>query len=157
MLRAELLYEKAKSHLFHAAGSRNEHAKAAMDRALQVSMEHLRKEVSDYPHGMESVFMRMYPEKAECAGTAALAELTRAATRASETAGITESAGRGLIAGLLFGFGHGVLEDPLYPWIARTLSDPLLAPAARTERLFNKVHTYLRHMALYFAEADSHA
>lgn len=46
----------------------------------------------------------------------------------------------------LRGAGQGCIEDPLYPWIARTLAnDRLSSPSARANQLQRKALTWLRH------------
>jgi hypothetical protein len=55
-------------------------------------------------------------------------------------------AGRGaaLLIALKFAFGHGCTEDPLYPWIARTLRDEMIVDGnARAARLEKKATTWL--------------
>lgn len=48
---------------------------------------------------------------------------------------------------LKFAFGHGCTDDPLYPWIARTLKDQrIVGPEARARRLEKKALTWLKHV-----------
>ena len=48
---------------------------------------------------------------------------------------------------LMIAFGHGCTEDPLYPWIARTLKDERITDATeRAERLERKAVTWLKHV-----------
>jgi hypothetical protein len=57
-----------------------------------------------------------------------------------------------LIAGVLFGFGHHALTDPLYPWIASSLLARAASPDQRGERLRRRVHAYLTAMHRHFGE-----
>ena len=51
----------------------------------------------------------------------------------------------------MFAFGHGCCEDPLYPWIARTLTDEKITDAeARAKRLEKKAITWLDHVLILF-------
>jgi hypothetical protein len=44
--------------------------------------------------------------------------------------------GENLMAKLMFVLGHGCADDPLYPWVARTLRDEKVSdPAIRIDRL----------------------
>lgn len=53
----------------------------------------------------------------------------------------------------MFAFGHGCFDDPLYPWIARTLEDDAITDsAARAKRLETKALTWLDHVLGYFDE-----
>lgn len=48
---------------------------------------------------------------------------------------------------LMFAFGHRCAEDPLYPWIGRTLGDPKITDAhSRARRLERKATTWLDHV-----------
>ena len=48
-------------------------------------------------------------------------------------------------------FGHGCADDPLYPWIERTLNDQAIIDApARAKRLEKKAITWLEHVLAYF-------
>ena len=48
---------------------------------------------------------------------------------------------------LKFAFGHACTNDPLYPWILRTLKDQrIVTPAARASRLERKAITWLEHV-----------
>ena len=56
-----------------------------------------------------------------------------------------------LVIVLMLAFGHGCADDPLYPWIARTLQDEAITdPAARAKRLEKKALTWLEHVLAYF-------
>ena len=47
----------------------------------------------------------------------------------------------------MYAFGHGCVDDPLYPWIGNTLSDEKIAePSVRAERLERKALTWLNHV-----------
>ncbi len=55
--------------------------------------------------------------------------------------------GEALCVTLMFAFGHGCANDPLYPWISRTLRDERIVDgAARAERLEKKAVTWLEHV-----------
>jgi uncharacterized membrane protein len=54
----------------------------------------------------------------------------------------------------MFAFGHGCLNDPLYPWIAMTLEGDAIGDSdARTRRLERRALTWLDHVLGYFYEA----
>jgi len=47
----------------------------------------------------------------------------------------------------MFSFGHGCTDDPLYPWISRTLHDERIVNSeARAARLEKKAVTWLEHV-----------
>jgi len=48
-------------------------------------------------------------------------------------------------AGLMFAFGSGVRNDPLFPWVAASVAPEAAAqPRARLERLAARAQTYVR-------------
>ena len=52
-----------------------------------------------------------------------------------------------MVVVLMFAFGHGCTDDPLYPWISRTLkNERIVDPAARAGRLEKKAVTWLEHV-----------
>ena len=52
-----------------------------------------------------------------------------------------------MLIALMFAFGAGCSDDPLYPWIAATLRDPrIISPELRARRLERKSRTWLRHV-----------
>jgi hypothetical protein len=54
-----------------------------------------------------------------------------------------------LLIELKFAFGHGCSDDPLYPWIARTLKDKkIVGPEVRAARLEKKAITWINHVIL---------
>lgn len=64
-------------------------------------------------------------------------------------------AGPLLLAGLAFGLGSGIVRDPAYPWIARTLaSESFGERERRVVRLHRRVSIYARHVILSLTVAD---
>jgi hypothetical protein len=65
----------------------------------------------------------------------------------AEVYGFTTVRQQVLIVTLKFAFGHGCTDDPLYPWISRTLQDrKIKSPQARAARLEKKAVTWLEHV-----------
>jgi len=86
--------------------------------------------------------VRIFPEKATYVGEEGLRALITVAISKADAYGIASGRGQALIAVLMFAFGHGCIEDHLYPWISRTLTDPLIVDGAkRAIRLENKALT----------------
>jgi len=86
-----------------------------------------------------------YPEKYEYVGQPQLEALLAEAAEAAAGTGLVPGTGPALIGLLMFCFGHGSLNDPLYPWIKQTLADA--NPQARLERLYVKTRAYLRSVS----------
>lgn len=87
---------------------------------------------------------RIHPEKAHHVGEARLLRLVAVAREQAASHGIATGPGVGLLAGLMFALGTGVVTDPLYPWVGDTLTRPSEQDAAkRIERLRRKTRIYL--------------
>jgi hypothetical protein len=99
-----------------------------------------------------AAMQRIWPEKAASVGEAPLLRIVAAAEAAAAARGIDHPAGRALLAGLMFGFGHGVLDDPLYPWVDDTLHSGRHADAnQRAERLSAKTRIYVQAIVEHLA------
>ena len=147
MLRAELLYREMLKYVHRVAGPGNQFALEALKRFQRSRPEDLEAAPGEFTGKMVRAFAALYPEKAQYAGEPVLRQLVTTATARAVAAGVTAERGRAVIAGLMFGFGHGILDDPLYPWVAATLNEP---PAddgnVRALRLYEKARLYADHM-----------
>ncbi len=82
---------------------------------------------------------QVHPEKFEYVGEPALMALVARSIQEAEKASISTGAGVSLILGLMFVIGHGCVNDPKFPWIAKTLAGPAQPnPNNRVERLYSK-------------------
>ena len=90
---------------------------------------------------------RIFPLKAAYVGEAGLKALIDEGIDEAERYRFDTARPRALLVVLKFAFGHGCTDDPLYPWIARTLRDErIVDPAARAARLEKKAVTWLEHV-----------
>jgi hypothetical protein len=90
---------------------------------------------------------RFFPEKVAYSGRAGLNALIQEAIAEAQRYGFTTMRSQVLIVSLKFAFGNGCTNDPLYPWISRTLQDPrIVSPEARAARLEKKAVTWLEHV-----------
>jgi hypothetical protein len=147
MSRADFLYEATNRYMDRVLGPGNEHALNAL-RQLQVSWYGL--EASAPPDIESRMFATMeliYPEKFQYLATDNLHMLVRRGLTLAREHGITSNSGRSLFVGLMFGFGHGIFSDPLYPWVAATLRHRARSdPNERANRLLQKTKLYVDRM-----------
>ena len=149
------LYAEFANYQESVAGVANKFALAALQRVVQWQGEELRPPVADLDRAMLTVMRKLYPEKAAYLGAESMAEITQRAAVEATGFGLSPTMGTAILGGMMVAFGSGVCSDPLYPWVSRTLTDPLLAsPGARLERLFNKVKTYAANAAEYLAGSN---
>lgn len=145
MDRAEILYARLAEHLEQVAGPQNQYIIRALRRIQKLD----RQAISRQGEPMEETGLRLledcYPEKCACVGTEGLRKLIQKAQAITEEHELPEPEGVGVLLGLMFAAGHGVADDPLMPWVGKTLRDPCQPDARkRLDRLESKSRTYLR-------------
>jgi hypothetical protein len=144
MSRAEQLYGAMQEYLHEVAGPANEYATAALRRfkELQNSQAPQQRDAQ-----LLARYLRAsYPEKYDYVGDRAIQALVQRASAAARERALPPHA-VDFLTGMMFGFGYGVLDDPLYAWVRRTLDDPLATtPGAKLERLRAKVRVYVDAM-----------
>ena len=142
MYRAVQLHNRALRYLTAVAGPDNGHALAALTRLEMLGPSTLAG-TGPLPDRILAAMRSVYPEKYAAAGESPLRDVIAAAARHAQSLDLPSEAGTVLLAGLMFGFGHEILRDPLYPWVIATLEDPRIADrGAAMRRLFDKVKTY---------------
>jgi hypothetical protein len=97
------------------------------DRALKwlKGSTALPPEVSTYGFvaGMLQNLTRIYPQKAATIGNTALEALIHEGEIQARNSGLNADEDKALIVQLMYFFGHGCIDDPLYPWIADSLGN----------------------------------
>lgn len=125
MLRADRLYRAMTAFMDEVAGPDNAYEIAALKTLIEeLRTLRLQKAPGDLSSRILNGFRTIYPQKYEFVGEPALKTLLAEAVQAAASRGLSSGAEVALCAGLMYGFGHGVFHDPLYPWVAATLEDP---------------------------------
>jgi hypothetical protein len=89
----------------------------------------------------------IFPQKAAYLGNDALLALIHRGYTVAQQAHFPSAHAYTLIIALMYAFGHGCTNDPLYPWIANTLKDEKIVDStARANRLERKALTWLDHV-----------
>jgi hypothetical protein len=152
MLRADRLHQLVMHYRDIVGGKRGEIAVRSLRRARQelFAIQPLSGE------GLEDAALRrmetVHPEKYEYVGVGALRDLIRMARTQATSYSLTSGEAHGLIIGLMFALGSGVITDPKYPWIKRTLTNAAISdPDRRAERVYSKAMTYLDHVIAHLA------
>ncbi len=98
-------------------------------------------------------FKAAYPQRFDQATDAGMRRLIDRAASAVAATGLPRSGEPvAVMAALMFGFGHEVLNDPLYPWVRAALEDPQVPePGDRVFRLRDRAVVYLDHVAKYWS------
>ena len=147
MWRAERIHQGHLDYLEKVSGpgAVNVH-NALKDLAIFAQMP-IRFSLNDFVPGMLEEMNNFFPQKVAYVGEAGLKSLIHEGRAEARKYGLPPLRGEVLLVVLMFAFGHGCTEDPLYPWISRTLRDERLAdPVARAARLEKKAITWLEHV-----------
>lgn len=149
--RADHLHELAQAYHTEAVGPDYEFEIAALKRLLAVSPELW---LSEAHRDNAAIIREIYPEKSDRAGPDGVAAVITQAGQGASAHQLTAGAGRRLLAGLMFAFGHGCLTDPQYRWLAENLVETARIPVdQRVNRLATRAAAYCAH-ALSILERD---
>jgi hypothetical protein len=151
MLRAERLYQAVEEYHDEVVGPENRYAVAALERLVKIPFT---AEAIPPPGDHETIarlLQSTYPQKVAYVGAHICGRLVQSAAVAAGGLRLPPPAGTLLIAGLMFGFGHGILEDPLYPWVRHGIEDREFGnEEKRIARLAARVRTYVSAMLTRF-------
>jgi hypothetical protein len=146
MQRAEEIHAGYCDFLERVSGAGASNVYRALKELLQLARAPL-KLADDFVPGLVQEMSRIFPQKVAYSGAAGLNGLMEEALAEARLYGFTTVRQQVLIVTLKFAFGHGCTDDPLYPWISRTLQDrKIKSPQARAARLEKKAVTWLEHV-----------
>lgn len=156
MDRAKRLYAEVMAYRQQVAGPDDDWTIAALRRLESFAAHPVALRPGHHVADLQVQLAQIYPEKAGYIGTEAMHMLIQSGAGLASHHGFSSVQEVALLIILMFSFGHGCTADPLYPWIATTLSDARLpTPAARAARLEKKARTWLAHVLLHFGPAAS--
>jgi hypothetical protein len=147
MERADRLHEKAMDYLDKVVGADGGHALCAMQALAAFTRRTLPLSERNFRVDLLAQLHRLYPEKCAYVGRNGLESLVGEAIDRASTFQFSTVRAITLMVVLMFALGHGVAEDPLFPWISRTLGDPLIVDSTRRAiRLERKMTRYLERV-----------
>jgi hypothetical protein len=147
MQRAQQLYEKILDYQDKVSGLDAINTREALRSLSFLPQQPLTFTANDFVPSMLREMAHIFPEKAAYLGNEALQALIHESYAVAQQARFPTARSYTLIVALMYAFGHGCTDDPLYPWIANTLRDEKIAdPAARADRLERKALTWLDHV-----------
>lgn len=151
MQRAERLYEKTLDYQEKVSGPDAANTRKALKDLSVLARQSLPFSANDFVASLLQEMSRVFPQKAAYIGEEGLQALIREGSAEARRYRFPAIRGEALLVVLMFAFGHGCTDDPLYPWIARTLQDDKITdPVARAERLERKAVTWLEHVVASF-------
>jgi len=145
--RADQVYAWLMELLDAAGGPDREYAKQALRQARRIPLEPIAVSSANFEEEIIHRMKENHPEKVDYLGGKVLRNLIPRAIEETKKFSVYSDAGVCLFIGLMFAVGHGFAQDPKYPWIANTLTNPTIVNAdTRVERLYSKTMTYLDHV-----------
>ena len=151
MQRADRLYERTMDYRKKVAGPEDAYTLKALKNIAVLARQPLAISSENFAPAMLREITRVYPQKVAYIGAEGIEALIREGIDGARSYRFSAAREMALVIVLMLAFGHGCADDPLYPWIARTLKDEAITdPAARAKRLEKKALTWLEHVLAYF-------
>ena len=143
--RAMALFRMVRTYQQQVLGPSDVNAMRALAKLRDLASQEVHFPRESRLAGLVHTLHQIYPEKVAFAESdQALPLLIEASIRKTAANRLPEGRAELLVLALMFAFGHGCFEDPLYPWIGHTVQDERLAePGARALRLERKALTWL--------------
>jgi hypothetical protein len=151
MQRAEKLYAKTMDYRQKVIGSEDAYALEALRNIAIFARAPLALPPDNFIPAMVQEIAQIYPQKAAYLGRANLEALIHKGLGGAQRQRFTTTRGAVLVIVLMLAFGHGCGNDPLYPWIGKTLMDEAIVdPEEKANRLERKALTWLGQVLAYF-------
>lgn len=151
LARADALHLLVTEHFGEVIGDDHGHAVQALRAFRELPLGDHLGAGRGTRSGVLSALHLVYPRKAQRVGQAALEALFESGCAQAQDHGLPTEPAAGVLTALMFGFGHGVAHDPLYPWVGSCLADRARPPVERLQRLHRKTLTYVDAMLKHFA------
>jgi len=144
MIKGDRLYENAMDYVEVVAGTNYAYAKEALRKASRVTFEELPAPGVRFEDAVLAQLREIHPQKVEYLGEGRTRTLIAYGRMLPAKLALAPERGAALCVGAMFAFGHGFGNDPLLPWICRTITNPAITDAStRTKRVHSKMMTYL--------------
>src|SRR5262249_30261255 len=122
MERAEQIYQGVVESLERVSGPNNVNVLEALENLSVLARQPVTLSSNDFVADILWEMIRAFPQKAAYVGEKRLTALIHEGRAEAQKFGLTTLRAEALVIVLMFAFGHGCTDDPLYPWIARTLN-----------------------------------
>jgi hypothetical protein len=144
LARADRLHRAAMHCLATVAGADRRDAWRALRAIRGLPLQALPADDATFEPRAFELLRHVHPAKVAWMGEERVLGLLRRARESAASLGLGGDRAAAVCAGASFALGTGFANDPLLPWIRRTIVHPLIAsPALRTQRLHARLMTYL--------------
>jgi hypothetical protein len=155
MQRAQRIHEGQVDYVAKVSGPGAANVRQALRDLSAFARMPIMFPADGFEAGMLRAMAHIFPRKAAYIGEAGLTALIHEGVAEARKYRFSIVRQDTLIVVLMFAFGHGCTNDPLYPWISRTLQDGrIVDPAARADRLERKAMTWLDHVLAGHAQGS---
>lgn len=145
--RATALYEGVLAYQKEVSGFEGMNTRRTLAGLQALVRQPTVSTAASYPGEVRRELARIAPERMARLDDRALAHLLEASGAEARGHRFPPGQGEALLTVLKFVFGHGCTDDPLYPWISRTLQDASIpSPEARMDRLQQNAASWLDHV-----------
>lgn len=142
--KADILHEAMLEYQNEVSGPEKKNLFKALLRLSRTKLEDYQSPGGNFDSAVKAGLKNIYPQKYSYLGEDSINGLIRNGKESAEASSISSPYGTALMIVLIFELGHGVTNDPLYPWVSQTLEDESIAdPDERAKRLQTKMKTYL--------------
>lgn len=150
MDRAEALYCRASEYLREVDGPDHSYTINALRRINSMERDDIVREGGTLAEVGMRLMKYCYPEKFFYVGPEALRMLIKEVKTVATNYNIASLHGAGVVLTLMYAMGHGVVNDPLAPWVGKTLNDPAIQdPQQKVIKLESKARLYLKNVLAY--------
>jgi hypothetical protein len=147
MARAERIHLGYLDYLERVSGPAAANVNYALAQIPSLARVPLPFTAHNFADGLLKEMNRIFPQKVGYLGETRLRALIDEGKFEADRYAFSEIRHTVLIVVLMFAFGHGCTDDPLYPWIAKTLHDEkIVSPSAKADRLERKAMTWLEQV-----------
>ncbi len=155
MQRAEKIHGWVLDYNKQVSGIRNINMNQALKSLAITAKVDVKFTAYSFNEEIYQEMQRAFPQKVSYVGKEKLTTLINKARTESEKYGFRTIRGQSTIIVLMFIFGHGCLNDPLYPWVNKTLRDEKITDSStRENRLERQSLTWLEHALTYQARGS---
>ncbi len=147
MQRAEKIYQGVLGYQEKVLGKNNINVREALEALSAYARMPVMMNANNFEVEMFQELKLVFSQKVAYVGQKGVNELIHEGRVEAQKYGFSSVRGEAMMVILMFALGHGCINDPLYPWVSRTLKDERIKDsAARAKRLEKKAVTWLNHV-----------
>ncbi len=149
MIRAERLHEKILDYQKNVPDLKPADIRKTLEVLITRTVELESSSITAFASDMLQAMALISPEKTAYVGEEGLTDLVLEGCAKALDHQVLTLQGQAVLGILMFVFGHGCVDDPLYPWIAQSLEENRsMDPAERTRALAKEAWAFLEHKIL---------